>query len=228
MSGLHSHSHGHAHHHGHEHNEHGHDHHCPSNGASAKRLLIAAGLTGSFMIVEIFGGYISGSLALLADAGHMFTDFFALIAAYIGVKLAAKAKTEQQKRTPIYIALGNGLFLYALAGWIIFEAWQRLQTPIDVLSTPMLIIAIIGLGVNLIVFKILMGGDRGNLNMRGAMLHVLGDMLGSIAAITAALIIMATGYMIIDPLLSALVAVLIILSAFPLLRDSGRALKTRP
>lgn len=200
-------------------------HVCPSSKASSTRLLIAALITGSFMGVEVIGGVVSGSLALISDAGHMLTDFAALTAAYIGVRISQNAQSPAAKTLPIWIAFISGLSLLLIAGWIIWEAYHRIHAPLDVLSTPMLLIAIIGLLVNFLVFKILSGGDRANLNMRGAMLHVIGDILGSVAAIIAAITIMLTGYMMIDPILSALVGLLIIVSASPLIRDSYRALK---
>lgn len=184
------------------------------------------------MIIEVLGGLVSGSLALISDAGHMLTDFAALIAAYIGMRLAAPryssesgARSASQKAS-IWIALISGLSLILLSAWILWEAYSRIKTPIDVLSLPMLGVAITGLIVNLAVFKILIGANQNSLNMRGAMLHVFGDILGSVAAIAAAIIIMLTGYMMIDPILSALVALLITITAVPLIRDSARALKT--
>ena len=215
MSGSHSHNHDHQ------------DHHCPGHGASERRLLWAALITGIFTVIEVTGGYISGSLALIADAGHMLTDFAALIAAFIGIRIQRTAKSARAKQIPNYIALISGMSLYIIAGFILFEAYHRFHAPVEVLAGPMLIVAICGLIVNVIVFKILVGGDRENLNMRGAMLHVIGDILGSVAAIAAALIIMATGYVMADPILSALVAILIIVSAFPLVRDSLHAVRAQ-
>lgn len=205
----------------------GHSHSCPSQTANAPRLLIAALLTGVFMTVEVIGGLLSGSLALLADAGHMITDFTALIAAYIGVRIEERRiQASGQSAWPARIALCSGLSLIAIAVWIVFEAWQRLQAPSPVLAMPMLVIAIIGLIVNIAVFSILMRGNRESLNMRGAVLHVAGDMLGSIAAILAALIIMATSYFPADPILSVIVAAIISVAALPLIRDSLRSLRS--
>lgn len=218
----------------HNHSPSGHSHHsevdghnCPSHGANSQRLLIAAGLTGSFMIVEVIGGIFSGSLALLADAGHMVTDFTALIAAFIGVRIEERRAQGGHKSSlwPARIALGSGLSLLLIAGWIIYEAIKRMTDPAPVLAGPMLIIAGLGLVVNIAVFAVLMGGDRKSLNMRGAVLHVAGDMLGSLAAIIAALIILTTGYFPADPVLSVLVAAIISISALPLIRDSVSALR---
>jgi cobalt-zinc-cadmium efflux system protein len=210
--------------HNHSHSHHGHsDHNCPSQSADAGRLLLCAALTGAFMVAEIIGGYISGSLALIADAGHMLTDFAALIAAYIGVRLSQRGRGEKAAN---YIALGSGISLLLIAIWIGYKVYDRLGHPHEVMGAPMLIIASLGLLVNVLVFSILIKGNRDNLNMRGAVLHVMADMLGSLAAIIAAIIILTTGYMPADPILSALVAILIVVSAIPLIRDSLRALKT--
>ncbi len=192
------------------------------------RVGVAALLTGFFMIAEIIGGLVSGSLALLADAGHMMTDFAALAMAWGAFTLAKRPAnwkhTFGYDRFTILVAFVNGLTLSLIAVWILWEAAARLQAPGDVLAGPMLWIAIGGLIVNLIVFKILMGADQENLNIRGAVLHVLGDLLGSVAAIIAALVILRTGWTPIDPILSVLVAVLILRSAWFLIKDSSHIL----
>lgn len=217
--------HGHGHHHGHHHGLHGHSHAGENN---RTRVGIAAALTGLFMIAEIAGGVISGSLALLADAGHMMTDFAALAMAWGAFTIAKRPAnwkhTFGYDRFSILIAFVNGLTLFLISLWIVWEAFHRIQAPGDILAGPMLWVAIGGLVVNLIVFKILTGADQENLNIRGAVLHVLGDLLGSVAAIIAALIIMKTGWTPIDPLLSVLVAVLILRSAWFLIKDSAHIL----
>ena len=219
------------HHHGqsHGHHHHGHGHnHAHGGEVNRKRVGIAAALTGLFMIAEVFGGIISGSLALLADAGHMLTDFAALAMAWGAFTIAKRPANWQHTfgfdRFSILVAFVNGLTLLLISVWIVWEAFHRIQTPGEILAGPMLCVAIGGLGVNLIVFKILTGADQDNLNIRGAVLHVLGDLLGSIAAIVAALAIMKTGWTPIDPLLSALVAVLILRSAWVLIKDSAHIL----
>ena len=219
------------HHHGqsHGHHHHGHGHnHAHGGEVNRKRVGIAAALTGLFMIAEVFGGIISGSLALLADAGHMLTDFAALAMAWGAFTIANRPANWQHTfgfdRFSILVAFVNGLTLLLISVWIVWEAFHRIQTPGEILAGPMLWVAIGGLGVNLIVFKILTGADQDNLNIRGAVLHVLGDLLGSIAAIVAALAIMKTGWTPIDPLLSALVAVLILRSAWVLIKDSAHIL----
>ncbi|ATJ83667.1 cation diffusion facilitator family transporter [Halomonas beimenensis] len=204
-----------------------HDHSHPP-GDSQRRLGWAIGLTGAFMVAEVVGGILSGSLALLADAGHMLTDTAALALAWFATRLsrrpADRRRTFGYHRAQILAAFVNGLALIAIVIWIAIEAIRRLVTPVTVAGTPMLVIAGVGLAVNLVVFAILHFGDRDNLNMRGAALHVLGDLLGSVAAIVAALVILATGWMPIDPLLSLLVAVLILRSAWRLTRESGHIL----
>ncbi len=210
-----SHNHNHA---GHGHGGKSHGAVCPSQTADSKRLLIAAALTGSFMIAEIIGGLISGSLALLADAGHMTTDFGALLAAWFGVRMG-------NKRRAAVIALLSGLSLIIVAGWVVKEGLERLANPAPVLGGTMMVVAVLGLLVNVLVFSILIKGNRENLNMRGAILHVATDMLGSVAAILAAIIIILTGYYPADPILSLLVSVLIVVSAYPLIKDSLRALR---
>jgi cobalt-zinc-cadmium efflux system protein len=188
-------------------------------------LGFAALLTGLFMVVEVVGGVLSGSLALLADAGHMLTDFAALFMAWAAFAIMGRGPTSRLSfgwgRLSILVAFVNGLTLFAVAGWIVFEAYHRLLNPGEVLGGPMLLVAIAGLFVNIAVLLILLGGDRENLNMRGAILHVMGDMLGSLAAIIAAVIILQTGFMLADPILSVLVALLILRSAWGLVRETG-------
>ncbi len=221
-----------------------HDHHDHRNGASfpardtqdagppnadaQRRLLGALCLTGGFMVVEAIGGVLSGSLALLADAGHMLTDTAALGFACIAVLVAKRPidteRTYGYHRFPVLAAHVNAITLLLLVTWIAVEAVARIRQPVEILEGPMLAVAVIGLLVNLAAFRILHGGETDSLNVRGAQLHVLGDLLGSVAAIVAALTIMATGWTPIDPILSLLVAVLILRSAVSLLRQSGHVL----
>lgn len=218
------------HHHDHQGPDHsgGHSHAPTVDHTNRRRVGLAAVLTGLFAIVEIAGGVISGSLALLADAGHMVTDFAALAMAWGGFVIAQRPATRRltygYDRIPILVAFVNGLTLFAVAGWIVWEAAQRLSDPGEVLAGPVLYVAIAGLVVNIGVFWILIGADRKNLNIRGAMLHVLGDLLGSAAAIFAAIIILTTGWVMVDPILSVLVALLILKSAWGLVKDSAHIL----
>ncbi len=196
--------------------------------SNIKRVQFALVLTGTFMLVEVVGGILSGSLALLADAGHMLTDTMALALSAIAFRMSSRPADEKRsygyQRFQILAAFVNGLSLLVIVGWILFEAIQRILNPPLVVGQMMLIVATAGLVVNVIVFLIIHGGDQENLNMRGAALHVLGDLLGSIAAITAALIILYTGWMPIDPILSIGVAVLIFRSAWHLVKRSGHIL----
>ena len=192
------------------------------------RVQIALALTATFMLVEVVGGILSGSLALLADAGHMLTDTMALaltaFAFRMSVRPADKKRSFGYQRFQIIAAFVNGLSLLLVVGWILVEAVRRFIDPPDVIGQTMLVVAAAGLVVNIIAFIILHGGDQQNLNMRGAALHVIGDLLGSVAAIVAAIVIMSTGWMPIDPILSVVVAMLILSSAWKLVRRSAHIL----
>jgi len=173
-------------------------------------------------------GYVSGSLALLADAGHMLTDSLALALAVLAFSISARPADERRSygyhRFQILAAFVNGVMLIAIVVWIFIEAVQRLISPSEVEAEMMFYVATAGLVVNIVSFLILHGGDQDNLNMRGAALHVLGDLLGSVAAIAAALVIFWTGWLAIDPILSVVVALLILRSAIFLVRQSAHIL----
>ncbi len=205
-----------------------HDHHNHSETSNIRRVQFALALTGIFMLVEVVGGIISGSLALLADAGHMLTDTMALGLAAFAFRVSSRpADTKRSygyQRFQIIAAFVNGLSLLFIVGWILLEAVMRLIEPPEVIGGTMLVVASAGLVVNILVFSILHSGDQENLNIRGAALHVLGDLLGSVAAIIAALVIIQTGWMPIDPILSVLVAMLILRSAWQLVRRSAHIL----
>jgi cobalt-zinc-cadmium efflux system protein len=185
-------------------------------------------LTGGFMVAEIIGGVLSGSLALIADAGHMATDTAALALAWFAFRLSKRPADPKRSygfhRGEVLAAFTNGLAMLALVAWILIEAVQRLYQPVDVLGGIMLWIAIGGLLVNCLAFWLLHGGSRENLNIRGAAVHVLGDLLGSVAAIAAAVIILLTGWTPIDPLLSIAVALLVLRSAWYITRQSAHIL----
>ncbi|UJW84738.1 cation diffusion facilitator family transporter [Devosia sp. SL43] len=222
----------HAHHDDHSHDAHdhsGHDHaghsHAPTVSASNERVVfIGFLLTAGFMVAEIVAGFLSGSLALIADAGHMFTDAAALLLAWAAFRFGRRASDGQRTfgymRLEVVAGLVNALLLFALTGWIIYEAIQRFMTPHEVLAGPMFVVAVLGLFVNIVVFIVLSRGDKGHVNIRGAMVHVLGDLLGSVAAISAAVVIWLTGWMPIDPILSVVVSLLILRSGWALLRNS--------
>jgi cobalt-zinc-cadmium efflux system protein len=218
----------HGHHHRRSHAHHHHAHHDHARGADEHRILLAALLTGAFMVAEVAGGIISGSLALIADAGHMLTDFGSLSLAWFGFRLARRPadwkRTYGFDRFSVLVAFVNAAALIALAVWILVEAILRLREPVEVLGLPMLAVAAGGLAVNLGVFLVLRGSGGGNLNMRAATLHVMGDMLGSVAAIAAAAVVLVTGWTPIDPLLSMLVAGIIVRSGWRVLAESGHIL----
>ncbi|WP_419893854.1 cation diffusion facilitator family transporter [Oceanobacillus kimchii] len=179
----------------------------------------------SYMIIEAIGGFLTNSLALLSDAGHMLSDSISLgvglLAFTLGEKVANYSKTYGYKRFEILAAVFNGVTLLLISIYIFYEAFQRFTEPPEVASTGMLIIASIGLLVNILVAWILMRGDtEENLNLRAAFLHVLGDLLGSVGAVTAALLIMFFGWGWADPLASVIVAILVLISGWRVTKDA--------
>ena len=190
----------------------------------SRRLFAVLLLTATFMVVEAVGGWLSGSLALLADAGHMLTDVGAialsLVTSVIGARPADEYKTYGYRRWEILAALVNGAALFGIAAWIVVEAVQRIGSPPPVRAGLLLAIASAGLLVNLVALSILHGGHHHSLNTRGAYLHILGDLLGSAAAIAAGVIILLTGWTLADPILSIGVALLILVGAWRLVRES--------
>ena len=202
--------------------------HSHGGGNNRSRVLIALCLTGGFMFIEVIGGLLSGSLALLADAAHMLLDTVALFLTWLAFSLSGKpadrARTYGYHRFPILAAFTNGISLLFIVGWIFIEAVQRLLHPVEVLPGPMFAVATVGLLVNVAAAVVLYGAERDNLNIRGAFLHVMGDLLGSLAAVAASVVIMVSGWMLIDPILSVLVGVLILRSAWFLVRDAGHVL----
>lgn len=211
-------------HDGHDGQPHRTHHNAGTASGNIKRVQVALILTGTFMVVEFVGGIISGSLALLADAGHMLTDTMALALAAFAFRVSSRPADSKRSfgyhRFQIIAAFVNGLSLLVIVGWILFEAVQRMIDPPEVLGRTMLFIACGGLVVNIISFLVLHSGDQDNLNIRGAALHVLGDLLGSVAAIIAAVVILQTGWMPIDPILSVLVAALLLRSGWHLVKRS--------
>jgi cobalt-zinc-cadmium efflux system protein len=214
---------------GHGHARHSHDHghhHHPVD--SETRLLWAMVLTGTFMIAEVVGSVFSGSLALLADAGHMLIDASSLFMAWMATRIARRPADVERSygyhRVQILASFTNGLLFFAIFAWIVVEAIQRMWDPVQVLGGPMMIVAALGLVVNIVTFLILHGGNQKDLNLSGALIHVLGDLLGSVAAISAAGVILWTGWMPIDPLLSVFVAMLILRSAWFVTKRSAHIL----
>lgn len=206
-----------------------HDHSHAVTAKNETRMGIAALLTGVFMFIELAGGILANSLALLADAGHMLTDFAALTLAWFAFRLARRPadwkRTYGFDRFQVLVAFTNGLALFAIAGWIVYEAIHRLiEGEAHVAGGIMVVIGVAGLLVNIVSFLLLRGADRDNLNIRGAALHVLGDLLGSVAALIAGAVIMLTGWTPIDPLLSVVVALIILRSGWFVVSESAHIL----
>jgi cobalt-zinc-cadmium efflux system protein len=219
--------------HEHGHHAHGHSHshaHAHVHGAGAEewRLACAWLIITVFLLVQVAGGLIAGSLALLADAGHMVSDAVALgmswAALRIGRRPADPRRSYGYRRLEVLVAFANGCALLVVTLWIACEAVLRLIHPRPVLGGPMLAVAIAGLLANGVAFLILSGGQRANLNLRSAWLHVLGDLLGFAITVLAAGLILLTGWSRIDPLLSLAVALLILRSALQIVRSSGHIL----
>lgn len=209
----------------HDHHDHaGHSHAPAVTHRNERVVLIGFLLTFGFMFAEIIGGLLSGSLALIADAGHMLTDAAALALAWAGFRFGRRALDQKRSfgymRFEVLAGFVNALTLILLVAWIAYEAVQRLIHPGPVLAGPMAVVAVIGLAVNGLVFWMLTKGDRDHVNIKGAMLHVLGDLLGSVAAIMAAVAIYFTGWTPIDPILSVLLAAIVLRSAWALLKNS--------
>ncbi len=200
----------------------------PSTDSSTRRLGIAALVTGTFMFAEAIGGYFAGSLALLADAGHMLTDTAALAMAFGAARLANRPADGRRsygyERLRVLAALVNSLALLALVLWLASEAVQRLMDPQPVHARLMLVIALVGAMVNIGVALLLRAGHDEDLNLGAAYLHVLSDLGGSVAAALAAVVILSTGWTRADPLLSLLIAALIARVAIRLLRRSSHIL----
>jgi cobalt-zinc-cadmium efflux system protein len=204
---------------------HGHDH---TRGASARALAIALALTTGFLIVELVGGVVAQSLALISDAAHMFTDAAALAIALLAIRMAKKPADRQRTfgyhRFEVLAAAFNALLLLVVAGYILYEAWRRLLQPPDIHSTLMIGVAVIGLVVNLISMRVLAGGQDHNLNMRGAYLEVWADMIGSIGVIAGALIIRFTGWEWVDPLVAVAIGLWVVPRTWTLLKSSVNVL----
>jgi cobalt-zinc-cadmium efflux system protein len=207
----------------------GHTHsHGPRSDASVVRLKIALALTFIYMIAEAVGGFLTNSLALLADAGHMLTDVAAmtltLFAFWFASRPATPKKTYGYYRMEILAAFVNGVALVLLSFWVIYEAIERWQAPPEVKGAQLLLIAFGGLVVNLIAAWLLHSGHKHDLNMRGAFLHVIGDLLGSVAAIIAGILIVTSGWMWADAAGSILISLIIIVGAWRLILDSVNVL----
>ena len=207
--------------------DHAHDHAAhagAAKGESRRALTIVLALTATFTVAEVVGGLLTGSLALLADAGHMLSDNvsigLALIAAWLATRPATPNRSFGYNRAEILAALVNGATLVAVSIWIFFEAYQRFRDPPEILGGWMLLVAALGLVVNVDGALVLSRSGGENLNVEGALRHVLADLLGSVGAISAAVIIILTGWRYADPLVSVLIALLVLASSWKLLRES--------
>jgi len=200
-----------------------HDHQDVRAG-SRRALALALGITALYTVVEVAGGLVTGSLALLADAAHMLSDNVALALALFAVWLADRPTTPERtygyKRAEVLAALANGVTLVALSIWIFYEAFQRFRDPSDVLGGWVLLIGVVGVAVNLAVGLILFRARSGSLNVEAAFRHVVADLLGSIGVVAAGVAILATGWLEADPLVSVLIGVLVLASSWSILRDS--------
>jgi cobalt-zinc-cadmium efflux system protein len=210
----------------HDHHGHAHDHHDHAHAAPSPRrsLLVALAISGAFLLVEVAGAIATGSLALLADAGHMLTDVAALALALGAFWLSARPATPERTfgyyRVEVLAAAVNAATLVLIAFYIFYEAYQRLWNPPAVESGPMLAVAVAGLVANLASAWVLGRGHGDNLNARGAFLHVLGDLLGSVGALLAAAVMLATGWYYADPIASVLIGLFTLWSGWRLLRES--------
>lgn len=189
-----------------------------------KSLKIVFAITATYLVVEVVVGFISNSLALLSDAAHMLTDVggqaLALFAIWMSSRPRNNRKTYGYYRAEIFSALINALVLIFISGYILYEAWQRFKEPPAVAGIPMLIVAVCGLIINLIAMKILKAGSKESINIKGAFLEVVSDMLSSVAVIIAGIIILATGWLYIDPIMSALIGLFILPRTYNLLKES--------
>jgi cobalt-zinc-cadmium efflux system protein len=201
-----------------------HDHAPVVTQNNERKILIAFLIIFSYMFVEAAGGYLSGALALLADAGHMLTDAVALGLAYVAFRFGRRAADAQRTfgyaRFEVIAGLVNALTLFGIVGWILYEAIVRFRDPQPVLAGSMFVVALVGLLVNIFVLWFLTRGDSEHVNVKGAVLHVMGDLLGSVGAIIAAVVIWYTGWTPIDPILSVFVSLLILRSAWSLLKNA--------
>jgi len=200
----------------------------PDRSTARRRLWWVLGLTAAFMVVEAVGGWVAGSLALLADAGHMLTDVGALslslLTAWIALRPADDARTYGYQRWEILAALVNGAALFGIAGWVVVEAIHRFHEPHAVRTGLFLAVAVAGLVVNLVSLAVLHGTHEHSLNTRAAYLHILGDVLGSVGAVGAAVVIAFTGWTPADPIISIGISLLILIGAWRLVRESTEIL----
>jgi cobalt-zinc-cadmium efflux system protein len=209
------------------------DGHAHATAASAGKrhirpLLIAFGLTTTYMVVEFVVGFTVNSLALISDAAHMGTDVIGLGMALAAITLANRATTAQRTyglyRLEVLAALANGVLLFGVAGYVIYEAIRRFTDPPEVPGIPLLVTAVIGLTINIISFRLLSAGSKESLNLKGASLEVLGDLLGSVGVIVAAIILFTTGWPWADPIIGVGIGLFILPRTWQLTRQALRIL----
>ena len=197
-------------------------------GRHRRPLAIAFGLTASYMVVEFVGGFVFGSLALLSDAGHMLTDVAGIGMALAAIQLASSRRSASHTyglyRLEVLAALANALLLFAVAGYVLYEAYRRLTEPPDVPGLPLLLVATVGLAVNIVSFLFLRAGAKESLNVRGAFLEVLSDLLGSLGVIVAGIVLITTGWQYADPIIGAAIGLFILPRAWALGREALRIL----
>ena len=205
------------------HSGHHHHHHHDAEG-NERTLWLVLGLTGGFMLVEAVAGWLTGSLALISDAAHMFTDSAALAVSLAAVRLtrmpADAKRTFGYARFEILAAAFNAALLFLVAGFILHEAWARFRQPAEIHTTGMLLVAVGGLIVNLVAARLLHSRSTANLNMKSAYLEVMADLVGSVGVIIAALIILVTGFTWVDPLIAVAIAVWVVPRAWLLFKAS--------
>lgn len=208
----------------------GHDHsHAGSAGARHRApLLIAFAITAAYMVVEVVVGVAVGSLALVSDAAHMGTDVLGLGMALAAITLGARRSNPQRTyglyRLEVLAALANGVLLIGVAVYVLYEAVRRFQEPPEVPGVPLIVVAVIGLAVNLVSFRLLQAGAKESLNMKAASLEVLGDLLGSVGVIVAAIVLLTTGWAYADPIIGVLIGLFILPRTIVLLRGTLRVL----
>ena len=213
-----------SHNHDHtSHNQHGHAH-----GSNERALSLSAIILFVFLVVEVIGGYIADSLILIADAGHMLIDFVAILTALFAVKITKKAPNENfsygYHRGQVIAAFFNSLTLFATTIWIIIEGVQRLFKPHEISANIVIVFAVIGVAVNLFTMYLLQSGSKDDINIKSAFIHVVGDLFGYISAIIAGIVIKMTGWSQVDPILSIIFAIIIIKSAYSILKSSAHIL----
>lgn len=218
----HGHDHDHSHYHGHDHS--GHTHGLDAHSGGKQDLLVALAITVLMMVAEVVGGLLSNSLALLSDAGHMFTDNLALLLSFFAMKFAAMPATDRKTfgfyRLEILAAFVNGIVLVLISCYIVYEAYLRILDPEPVAGKLMLVVAAVGLAANIVGAFVLNKHSATSLNIRGAYLHIIGDALSSVGVVIGGLVILYTGWSLVDPILSILIALVIIYGAWALVKES--------